>query len=107
MSTHDAPIQPGNLAIQGEMTIFTAMDMKSRLLDTLAGANEIEIDLSEVAEMDCAGLQLMIMTKQEAVAHGKTLRFVKHSAAVVEVLDLCDMSRFFGDPVVLPSQGVV
>lgn len=92
------------LAIQGEFTIFTAVAMKTRLLETIEGAGtDVEINLADVTEIDSAGLQLMVLAKHEAAACGKTLRFVHHSASVLDLLDLCDLSGFFGDPVVIRS----
>ncbi len=90
--------------IEGEMTIYSALDTKERLISALARHNQVEIDLSHVSEMDSAGLQLMILAKREAAAKNKQIRFVSHSPAVVEVLELCNLMGYFGDPVVLPSK---
>ena len=92
------------LVIRGEFTIFTAAALKDRLVETLdSNSNDLEIDLAEVTEIDTAGLQLMVMAKREAATRGKTLRFAHHSAPVLDLLDLCDLSGFFGDPVVILS----
>lgn len=97
----DAPA----LAIAGEFTIFTAAALKQTLLDAIAGSDspDIDIDLSDVSEIDSAGLQLMVMAKREAAASGKNVRFVGHSAPVLDLIDLCDLSGFFGDPVLIRS----
>ena len=91
------------LVITGELTIFTAATLKQTLLDAIAqgGPDEIDIDLSDVSEIDSAGLQLMVMTKREAAAAGKNVRFVRHSDAVLDLIDLCDLSGFFGDPMLI------
>lgn len=93
-------------AIQGEFNIFTAAETRSCLLEHIhaAQAPDIEIDLSQVSEIDTAGLQLMIMAKREAAALDKPLRFVGQSAPVLELLDLCDLAGFFGDPIVTAPQ---
>ena len=93
------------LAISGEFTIFSAAALKQTLLDTIAqgGPGDIDIDLSDVSEIDSAGLQLMVMTKREAAAAGKNVRFVRHSDAVLDLIDLCDLSGFFGDPMLIRS----
>lgn len=95
-----------SLCIGGEFTIFTAAELKDRLLDTIARAPapEIEIDLSDITEIDSAGLQLMIMAKREATSQGKNLRFCRHSDPVLDLLDLCDLAGFFGDPVLIRSK---
>ena len=89
------------LAIAGEFTIYTANDLKARLLETIASAKaaNIDIDLSEVTEIDSAGLQLMVMAKREAADCGKNVRFCNHCAPVLDVIDLCDLTGFFGDPI--------
>ena len=104
MASRKKPQAPA-LTIAGEFNIFTAAAMKKRLLDTLAKGNaaEIEIDLSDVTEIDTAGLQLMIMTKREAAHRNIGVRFSGHSGPVLELIDLCDLTRFFGDPVLIRS----
>ncbi len=91
------------LAIEGDFTIFVAEAIKARLLEALNEGGEIEVDLSGVSEMDSAGLQLMVAAKREAAAQEKALRFAGHSQAVLNTMDLCDISGHFADPVV-PSQ---
>lgn len=90
--------------IEGEMTIYRVQELKSGLLDNLTRYRDVEVDLSGVTEIDTAGLQLMVLAKIEAELRGIALRFTGHSKAVLEVLDLCDMAGYFGDPVVISSQ---
>jgi len=89
------------LRIAGDLTIYTAADLKAELMNHLAQPGELEIDLSEVSEVDSAGLQLLILAKRE----GRTMRLTGHSRAVLDVLDICNLAPYFGDPVVI-SQGV-
>lgn len=91
------------VAVHDPLTIYTAADWKGRLLAALEGCDALELDVSAVAEIDGAGLQLLIMSKHEAARQGKTLRIVKHSAAVLDALDLCQLAGFFGDPLVISS----
>lgn len=89
------------LAIEDELTIFTASERKNRLLDFLKSDDELEINLSKVSEIDTAGLQLLILIKREAAKTGKTLRLVMHSKPVLEILELTRLSQSFGDQIVL------
>jgi anti-sigma B factor antagonist len=89
--------------IAAEMTIYDAAEMKPQLMKQLERAAELEVDLSGVSEFDSAGLQLLILLKREATRHGKVLRLLAHSLAVLEVLTLTRADTFFGDMVVLPS----
>jgi anti-anti-sigma factor len=86
------------LAIKGEMTIYTAAEQKSELLTFIESDNDLEINLSEVSELDTAGTQLLILAKHEAAREQKNLRFVMHSNAVFEVLELTNLNAVFGDP---------
>lgn len=90
--------------IDGEMTIFRAAELKAAMLAEIAQAQEIEIDLSRVTEIDSAGVQLMVAAKLEAILRGKELRFSGHSKPVTDMLDLCDLGSFFGDQIVISSQ---
>jgi anti-anti-sigma factor len=92
------------VAVDGEMTIFNAQELKAALLAPLVEHDDIEIDLSTVSEIDSAGLQIMVLLKLEALTRSKMLRFTGHSLAVREIIDLCDLGAFFGDPVVIQSQ---
>ncbi len=89
--------------VEGDMTVYTAAELKPALLALLADFRRMEIDLGAVAEMDTAGLQLLALAKLEAARAGGELRLANHSDAVREALDLCGMVGFFGDPVVIPS----
>ena len=88
--------------VAGGMTIYQATEMKGELLHCLERGAEVEIDLSEVGEMDTAGFQLLLLAKREAADAGKPLRLVAHSPATLEALALFNMFAYFGDPVVMP-----
>lgn len=76
----------GRVRIAGEMTIYSASDLKPKLLGALADCRELEISAAEVTEMDTSGVQLLLLAKQEAARAGKTLRLVAPSPAVQDVL---------------------
>ncbi|ANQ83496.1 lipid asymmetry maintenance protein MlaB [Azoarcus olearius] len=91
------------LAIVEDMTIYHAAEQKQQLVAALAQADELQIDLSAVAEIDTAGFQLLILVKREAQRLGKRARIVAHSAAVREVVDFFNMAAEFGDPMLMPA----
>lgn len=97
------PLQPCRFAIEGEMTIYNALALKDQLLAPLDRCAHMVIDLAGVSEIDAAGLQLLVMAKTEAGARGIGLSLVGHSPAVLEVLELCNLENFFGDPVMIGS----
>jgi len=89
------------IAVDGEMTIYTALALKDELLSPLAQCETLEINLAGVSEIDSAGLQLLIVVKTAAKARGKKLRITGHSPAVLDILDRCDLEGFFGDNVLI------
>ena len=95
---------PNRIDILGEMTIAAAAELRRQLLAALAEASELDVDLSQVSEIDSAGMQLLVAAKREASAQGKLLRFTNHSAAVFYALELCKLTGHLGDPVLIHSQ---
>lgn len=88
------------LRIEGELTIFRAMELKPVLL---AEPLPQEIDLAGVTEIDTAGVQLLMLAKRSALAQQRELRLVGHSPAVIEVFELLNVAAYFGDPLVMAS----
>lgn len=92
-----------HVLIQDEMTIYTVLEQKHALLKHLMAAKDVQIDLSGVGEIDSAGVQLLMFLKQEAASHNIKLSLVQHSQPVVEVLELLNLSKHFGDPIVISA----
>lgn len=89
-------------AIQGDLTIYSAAARKAEFLAFLDSGDELELNLAGIEEIDTAGLQLLILIKREAARHDKRLTFVMHSNAVLELLELSNLTAAFGDQVMLP-----
>jgi len=93
----------GRLEIKGELSIFTAAELRLQWLEALATNTELEVDLAQVSEIDSAGLQLMLAAKREAAGRNQALLFTGHSPAVCDALELCKLSGQLGDPVLIHS----
>lgn len=89
------------LRIEGELTIFRAMELKPVLLAT---PPVDEIDLSGVTDLDTAGVQLLMLAKKTALAAQRDVKLVAHSPAVLEVFELLNVAAYFGDPLVMDSR---
>lgn len=89
------------IVVEGEMTIYTALELKDQLLAPLEHCKQVELSLGAVTEIDSAGLQLLVLVKTEAHVHDKTLSITDHSPCVLDILDLCDLEGFFGDTVLV------
>jgi anti-sigma B factor antagonist len=89
------------LRIEGELTIFRAMELKPVLLPV---PPLTEIDLSGVTDLDTAGVQLLMLAKKAALGEGRELRLVGHSPAVIDVFELLNVAAYFGDHLVMDSR---
>jgi anti-sigma B factor antagonist len=78
------------LPLIGDLTIYTVAAVKSALMSELAAGSQFAIDLSQVGEIDTAGLQLLIFAKREADRLNKSMSVVAPSATVSSLLDLCN-----------------
>lgn len=92
------------IRIDGEMSIYHAMDMHEKFKSLIHGSTELELNLGQVTELDSAGLQLLCALKREASQAGVKLRIIEHSAAVIDVIDTYQLAGFFGDPILLSAQ---
>ena len=89
------------LRIEGEFTIFRAMELKPVLLATPLAD---EVDLSGVTELDTAGVQLLMLLKKTALKQQRNVTLVAHSPAVIEVFELLNVVAHFGDHLLMNSQ---
>lgn len=92
--------EPCRVAIDGEVTIATVAEIKALLADAVTQHEETEIDLGGVEEIDTAGLQVMLAAKR---CEGRKVRFVNHSEAVLQVLELANLGQQLGDPLLIRS----
>jgi anti-anti-sigma factor len=79
----------------GEFNIYGAVDFRDALLRAITMSGDLEIDLAAVSEMDAAGLQLLLVARREADASGKRLTLTGAGAAVLEVMQLCNVTGCF------------
>ncbi len=80
------------LAVEGEMTIYRAAELKPALLDAVRAHEAPAFDLSAVTEFDSAGLQLLLVARREAQRLGKPLCVSAASPAVRDVFALLGMA---------------
>ncbi len=92
--------QTNTLRIEGEFTIFRAMELKPVLLATPLVD---EVDLSGVTDLDTAGVQLLMLLKKTALAQQRDIKLVAHSPAVIEVFELLNVVAHFGDHLLMSS----
>lgn len=98
MSCEIDVVAEGRASLAGELCVFHAAELKPRLLALATSVGEQEIDLAQVNEVDTAGVQLLLLARREAAGAGGRLRYVNHSAPVLEALMLLNLAAELGDP---------
>lgn len=91
------------ISIAGEMTIYTAAELKTPLWEAVQAAPSVELDLSQVEALDTAGLQLLILLKKHP-PKATHVAFINHSQVVIDVIELMNLAAYFNDPLVLSNQ---
>lgn len=87
--------------IGGEMNIYAASELKEKFMALLDDSRPLEINLSDVTEMDSSGVQLLMLLKKECDQKNRKLSLTHHSDAVLDVFELLRLSAYFNDPVLL------
>lgn len=73
------------------LTIYEATDCRERLLGSLEGGGDVELDLSETTGCDAAGLQLLLALRKSAGRLGRPVRVTDASPAVSGALSAAGM----------------
>lgn len=84
------------LEIGGELTIYVAAELKEKIAALLNGDDAIEIDLSQIGEIDSAGLQLLLLARRECAQREKPIVFSNPSEAVLDCWRRCNVGDLFG-----------
>ena len=91
MSMETVPVQRENglIRVSGELTMHHAETLAPLLLASLPTDGTVaQLDLSDVSEIDTAGLQLIMAAHREAVNRFTSLSIVAASQAVRDTLEL-------------------
>ena len=62
---HEAGQNPRHLALTGDLTIFEAGEFKESLVKLFANDGLVSLDLSGVARVDTAAIQLMLSARKQ------------------------------------------
>jgi anti-anti-sigma factor len=79
---------PLELALAGELTIYSANDLRNLLVTALDQARDVRIDLGEVSDIDTAGLQLLLVARRELTQQGHRLLLQGHHSHLTYLLTL-------------------
>jgi anti-sigma B factor antagonist len=83
--------------LRGELDIASAADLRDQLLVTLdrGSPSRLIVDLSELEFMDSSGTAVLVNTDRRARLVGCTLVLVAPRQAVLRVLQICGLDRYF------------
>lgn len=88
------------LTVEGELTIYTAAEMKEKISALFSGesakSDSVEIDLAQVSEIDTAGLQLLLLAQRECAKQERSIVFSNPSEAVLTCWSTCNLQEKFG-----------
>jgi anti-anti-sigma factor len=86
--------------LTGELTIYSVAEIRQRYAAEIQQKQpgDCEIDLAGISEIDTAGLQLMLLLKK---CPGVNTQFIRHSSAVLRLVDLANLGGALGDPMLI------
>jgi anti-sigma B factor antagonist len=76
------------VAVDDELTIVTAAAHRETLLAALRDGSAVRVELSGISDLDTAGLQVLLLLRDEAARLHVPVEFAAPSPAVAEVLAL-------------------
>jgi anti-anti-sigma factor len=85
------------ITISGELNIYTAGELRDRLISESGGIDDIELDLAEVSEIDSAGLQLLIALSRQLSGEGRQFRIGQCHPAVRGVIAFSRQTALLGE----------
>lgn len=83
------------LTIGEDMTIYTVKLIKEKLCEEIGCYEKFEIDLTNVKEIDSAGIQLLLALKTELKIRKKILRLTSISNVVTELVKSYGLCNLF------------
>lgn len=93
-----------SISILNEMNIYSATELKTLLDKLIDDKRDMEINLDGVSEIDSAGIQLLMLIKQERNNNNLRLSLVQHSNAVLDAFEFLDLVSYFNDPILLTNR---
>lgn len=89
------------LKMLDELTIYNAEAVFSELVGQFSKGKMLELDLSNIEELDTCGFQMLYAFKKYSDFSIGRLHFVNHSDKVLEFIDLFGTARIFKDKIAI------
>ncbi|MEV4415138.1 STAS domain-containing protein [Catellatospora sp. NPDC049609] len=97
-ATHEVEVLPDavRVSLAGEFDLLTEQDLATWLGDAIRShpGRLVEVDMHEVTFLDSTGIRVLLQAHGAATRQGGSLRLVRASGMVREVLDIVDVYTF-------------
>ena len=81
--------------VRGEVDLSWSQRLRKTILDALASARPVAVDLSQVSYIDSSGIAALVEGFQNARGKGQRFSLVSVSRPVIAVLELARLDRVF------------
>lgn len=87
--------QAGVVRVQlhGELTIYQAQQQYAELLELLAQHPILQLDLSQISDIDSSGVQILLQLVREAKKEAKQLSLVHATPVLIDVVSLLGLQH--------------
>ncbi len=83
------------ISTRGEVDLSSSPELRKAVLEAVADAGSISVDLSGAAYMDSSGVATLVEGLKAASEHDQAFVLLKPSHAVMKVLELSRLDSFF------------
>ena len=83
------------IATRGEVDLSSSPELRKAVLEAVADAGSISVDLSGAAYMDSSGVATLVEGLKAASERNQAFVLLKPSKAVMKVLELSRLDSFF------------
>ncbi|NOY71565.1 MAG: STAS domain-containing protein [Gammaproteobacteria bacterium] len=90
--------------IEGDLTIYTAAELKSDFERLISDQRDMELSLANVSEIDSSGIQWLMLAQRERNRQNLSFRIIDHSSEVLQIFKDLDLSSYFKEPVILDQE---
>ena len=83
------------LKINGELKIYEVATCKDEIFKDFSQYKSLELDLSELEDIDVSGMQLLMLLKKEAEKKQLTFKIISASTPTKKLLELFQLTDWF------------
>ncbi len=85
--------------IDGDLTIYTAAELKPDFERLIADQRDMELSLANISEIDSSGIQWLMLAKRERSRQNLSFRLTDHSNEVLQVFKHFKLVPYFNDSI--------